>query len=224
MKEEESNIDKYKDFQLTAEQLDTLRELGNIGSGHAITALSDILRNEVDVSLTSLDFTSFWEIPKLFEDINTEVFGIYSQIKDQFNMAVIQFFTKESVINLINILSDQENISGDDIKSVSDLDELSRSIIIEIGNILAGNYSNALADLMSIKLIPGIPKLALDDINAMLEGIIARFSQVSDYSILIKTILKVKETELFGIICLIPSIEILDNLFKALNVKFDLDL
>lgn len=224
MKKEESNVDKYKDFQLSAEQLDTLRELGNIGSGHAITALSDMLKNKVDVSLTSLDMTSFWEIPKLFENFNTEVFGIYSQIKDQFNMAVIQFFTKESVINLINILSDQENISGDDIKSVSDLDELSRSIIIEIGNILAGNYSNALADLMSIKLIPGIPKLALDDINAMLEGIIARFSQVSDYSILIKTILKVKDTELFGIICLIPSIEIIDNLFKALNVKFDLDL
>jgi len=224
MNREERNIDKYKNFQLSDEQLDTLKEIGNIGSGHAVTALSDMLQNNIDVSLTSLDMTSFWEIPKLFENFNTEVFGIYSQIKDQFDMGVIQFFTKESVINLINILSDQKKISVNDINSVEDLDEFSLSIIIEIGNILAGNYSNALADLMSIKLIPGIPKLALDNINAMLEGIIARFSKISDYSILIKTLLKVKDTELFGIICLIPSIEILDNLFKALNVKFDLDL
>ena len=40
------------DGELTPMQLDSLKELGNIGSGHAITALSQLLNRKIDVSLT----------------------------------------------------------------------------------------------------------------------------------------------------------------------------
>jgi len=220
------SVEKNKsgDINLTPEQLDILKELGNIGSGHAITALSELINDRVDVSLTAVYLIPFWKIPDLFENPNTEAFGIYSEIRDKPDLSIVQIFTKVSIINLVNILNDEDQISIEDVRSIQELDDFTRSIISEIGNILAGNYANALANLLSIKLVPGVPKLALDNLNAMLDTIIAKYSINSDYTIIVKTKIRVKEIKLNGIICLVPSMNILKELFKILNIKYDANI
>lgn len=215
---------KSGNIKLTPEQLDMLKELGNIGSGHAITALSELINDRVDVSLTAVNIIPFWKIPDLFENPNTEAFGIYSEIIGKPDLSIIQIFTKVSVINLINILNDEDHIEIEDVRSIQELDDFTRSIISEIGNILAGNYASALANLLSIKLVPEVPKLALDNLNAMLDTIIAKHSLNSDYTIIVKTKIQVKEIELNGTLCLVPSMKILKELFKILNIKYDINI
>ncbi len=215
---------KSGNIKLTPEQLDMLKELGNIGSGHAITALSELINDRVDVSLTAVKIIPFWKIPDLFENPNTEAFGIYSEIIGKPDLSIIQIFTKVSVINLINILNDEDHIEIEDVRSIQELDDFTCSIISEIGNILAGNYASALANLLSIKLVPEVPKLALDNLNAMLDTIIAKYSLNSDYTIIVKTKIQVKEIELNGTLCLVPSMKILKELFKILNIKYDVNI
>jgi len=215
---------KSEGFQLTPEQLDVLKEIGNIGSGHAITALSKLLNYEIDVSLTSAEIIPFWKIVDLFENPQVEIFGIYSEIHLESDLSIIQIFTKESLINLIKYLNEDFNLSADKIRIIEDLDDLSLSIITEIGNILSGHYANALADFLSIKLIPNVPIVALDTLNAMLNGIIAKYSQISDYLVLINTKLAMKDIDLNCVICFIPSLNILENLFNLLNIKYDINL
>lgn len=215
---------KSRNIELTLEQLDILREFGNLGSGHAITALSKLINEKVDVSLTAVNLVPFWKIPDLFDNPNTDAFGIYSDIINKTDLSIIQIFTKESMINLTNYLSESDKINVSDIKSIKDLDELSISIIREIGNILSGNYASALANLLSISLVPNVPIVALDNLNAMLDTLIAKYSKFSDYTIIVKTRLSVKEIKLNGIICLIPSMDILKELFKILNIKYDMNI
>lgn len=211
-------------IKLTMDQLDMLKELGNIGSGNAITALSELLSSKIEVSLTSADILSFWKVPELFDNPFVEMVGIYSDFALNSDLVIIQIFTKESVMNLINLLSDQKKISIEDLKTIDELDDLSSSIINEIGNILSGHYANALADLLSVKLIPNVPRVAIDTLNAILEFIIAKYAQISDYMVLIKTKLTVSNIKLEGTICLIPSLSILKSLFEILNLKYDLNL
>ena len=215
---------KSEGFQLTPEQLDLLREIGNIGSGHAITALSELLNFEIDVSLTSAEIIPFWRIVDLFENPHIEIFGIYSEIHLKSDLSIIQLFTKESLINLINFLNEDFNLSADKIRIIEDLDDLSLSTITEIGNILSGHYANAIADFLSIKLMPNVPTVALDTLNAMLNGIIAKYSQISDYMVLINTKLAMKEINLNCVMCFIPSLNILQHLFNILNIKYDINL
>lgn len=211
-------------INLTEAQLDMLKELGNIGSGHAITALSELLNKNVDVSLTSADINSFWKVPELFNNPYKEVVAIYSEIPFNSDLALIQIFPKKSIINLINLLTNYNKISIDEISNLNDLDDFSYSIVNEIGNILSGHYTSALADLLSIRLIPNVPKIAIDTLNAILESIIAKYSQLSDYLIVINTKLVVSDLNINGTICLIPCINILKKLFEILNIKYDLNL
>lgn len=210
--------------QFTPEQLDILKEMGNIGSGHAITALSELLNNKIDVSLTSAEIIQFWKVKELFDYPHVEVFGIYSEIHLNSDLSIIQIFTKESIINLINLLNEDSKLSIENIRFIDDLDDLSLSIITEIGNILSGHYANALADLLSIKIVPNVPTVALDSLSAMLNGLIAKYSQISDYLVIIKTKLAMKDIKMNCAIFFIPSLNILNNLFKILNIKYDMNL
>ena len=61
-------------------------------------------------------------------------------------------------------------------------------------------------------------------LNAILDSIIAKYSHMTDCMILINTKLQISNINLEGTICLIPSINILKNLFNILNLKYDLNL
>ena len=92
---------------------------------------------------------------------------------------VLLFF----ILSNSTVLNEDFKLSIENIRAIDDLDELSLSIITEIGNILSGHYANALADLLSIKIVPNVPAVALDTLNAMLNELIAKHTQKSDYNL-----------------------------------------
>jgi len=221
MKKENGSL--IKKNTLSSEQNDTLMELGNIGSGNAITALSKLLDRKIEMALTLLKVVPFWEVTYLFEHPETRVFGILSKIKNNSDLIFLQIYTVESAINLINGLEVKEKgtLQKEKIKVLEDLDDFSLSIISEIGNIVAGHYSSALANLMSIKLVPDVPDVALENVSALIDSIIASNCQANDYSIIIENRLNLDEIEFKGHFFLIPSMETISHFIHALNLKYD---
>lgn len=206
------------DGELTPMQLDSLKELGNIGSGHAITALSQLLNRKIDVSLTSVDLVPFWKLPEKFGGRDTLVFGILSFVEESQPLIILQIFEKESLINIVNSIVTDEKLDINQIQSISDIDEYLLSSISEIGNILTGHYASALADLMETKLVPGVPNVAFDTLGAIMDQVIARSAEFSDLMILINTNLVVEELKIKAILVFLPLEEGLKRLFKAIHV------
>jgi chemotaxis protein CheC len=222
MKEKDGRIfDDLNINTLSSEQNDTLMELGNIGSGNAITALSKLLDKKIEMALTILKVVPFWEVPYLYEAPETRVFGILSKIKDNSDLIFLQIYTVESVINIINTLMENHALNKEKIKVLEDLDDFSLSIISEIGNIVAGHYSSALANLMSIRLVPDVPDVALENVCALIDSIIASNCQTNDYSIIIENKLILDELEFKSHFFLIPSMETITHFIHALNLKYD---
>jgi len=206
-------------IKLTPAQIDSLMELGNIGSGHAITALSQLMDKRIEVSLTSVDIVPFWKLPERFGGEENEVFGILSSVQGEQNLSILQLFPKESTINMINSLSEGKNIESSEVKILSDLDDSSLSTITEVGNILSGHYANALADLMEIKLVPDVPDVAFDVLRAVMNEVIAKTSEALDLTIIINTKLEIEDLNLEAIFCFLPAVETLNKLFKAINIE-----
>ena len=218
MKKENGSL--IKKNTLSSEQNDTLMELGNIGSGNAITALSKLLDRKIEMALTLLKVVPFWEVTYLFEHPETRVFGILSKIKNNSDLIFLQIYTVDSTINLVNDLREGDNLHKEKIKVLEDVDEFSLSIIGEIGNIVAGHYSSALANLMSIKLVPDVPDVALENVSALIDSIIASNCQANDYSVIIENKLFIGELEFKGYLFLIPSMETIAHFIHALNLKY----
>lgn len=208
-----------EDIKLTPIQLDSLKELGNIGSGNAITALSQLLNRRINVSLTSVELIPFWKLPDEFGGRETEVFGIISHVEVNQNLSILQIYTRESIINVISYLAGVDINHIQKMKQLSDLDELILSTISEVGNILSGHYANALADLMETKLVPSVPNMAFDSLGAIMDSVIAKNAKYVDLMIMINTKMNIEEMDINGILVFLPAIETLRNLFKALNIE-----
>ena len=62
--------------QLDPLHLDTLREMSNIGMGHAATALSQLLRRRITLHVPNLTVTEIAEVPTLLGGAETVVAGV----------------------------------------------------------------------------------------------------------------------------------------------------
>ncbi|WP_238413469.1 chemotaxis protein CheC [Alicyclobacillus sp. TC] len=67
-------------YNLDDRQQDILREVGNVGAGHAATALSVLLQESVQMSVTAARLCPFDEIADIAGGPEAPVVGIFLQI------------------------------------------------------------------------------------------------------------------------------------------------
>ena len=65
--------------------------------------------------------------------------------------------------------------------------EMGTSALHELGNILAGSYLSALADLTKLQLYPSVPDVTLDMFGAVISEGLMQFSPLGDQAIVIDT-------------------------------------
>lgn len=66
--------------QLADYQLDVLKEIGNIGAGHAATALSTLLDKPVDMLVPKVMVLPFEEIPEIVGGAEEVVLAIFLRV------------------------------------------------------------------------------------------------------------------------------------------------
>lgn len=182
-------------------RLDFLQELGNIGASHAATALSRMLDGKqlklVAPQARMLEFAEAAEFINSSEDI---VACIYMQMLAEIRGNIAFMLSKDSAINLLKILigSHQE-----------ELDELARSALLEVGNIMLGSYLTALSLLTNTKIKPTVPVIAIDMRGAIWQSILAG-ANIVDTVTIIDTHFSTANTKLNGHIIFLPN----DDIYK----------
>jgi len=163
--------------QLSSLQKDALREVSNIGTGNAATALSMLLGQKIDMTVPSvnmIEFTSLFE--QLGED---EVAGIVVRVLGDIPGSILIIFDKEVALNIIHLLT------GKDEKYCS---ELGSSALCEIGNILSGSYMNAISQFTGLGAIASVPAVSYDMLNAILATTFVESGQYDEYILDIETL------------------------------------
>lgn len=165
--------------QLTAVQLDALKEISNIGMGHAATALSQLIGEQIMLRVPQLRIAELAEIPASLGGAEKVVAGVSVQILGDARGSILLVFPQQSAQDLLSrLLRSRE----------SDLlrTEMGISTIKEIGNILASAYLNALARLLNMALIPSVPLLAYDMAGAVVDAMLIELSQRGDLALLVE--------------------------------------
>lgn len=198
--------------QLNDVQIDTLKEIGNIGQGNAASALSSIMGKMIDISVPNVKILDFDKTVKYLGGEEQLVVGILFNITGEINGMLIQVLSETAACGMVNPLMN-ENIS-----SLSELNSMNRSCLEEIGNILAGSYINAIASLTGMTIDISVPSLTIDMAGAILSVPAVKFSMIGDKVLLIDDSFIIDNGELKSNIILIPEIESLSVLFSKLGV------
>ena len=100
------------------------------------------------------------------------------------------------------------------------LDAMDESALLEIGNILAGAYLNALSFFTKFTLLPSIPALAMDMAGAILSVILIQLGQMGDHALVIETQFTTDgDGAVKGHFFLIPDSGSLGTILAAIGVK-----
>lgn len=149
------------DLELNELQLDALKEVGNIGSGNAATALSKMLNKKIDMAVPQVDILPYEQmIERIGNEDDTVVAVLLAAYGDApGNLLFIMNYEKAHEFSR-TLLSGFEEIS----------DELYMSVFQEIGNILGNSYINAMCKLTGLDLQTSVPSVAVDMLTAVLSS------------------------------------------------------
>ncbi len=198
-------------------KLDVLKEVGNIGAGHAATALSQLLNKPIDMAVPKVQILPFEDIAEKVGGAEKIVLTVFFRVEGDAPGNLFYIMGPEAGKSLLHRLGAFEPTEG------LELTEMEQSALGEIGNILAGSYLSSLADFTNLAMSPTVPALALDMAGAILSYGMIQFGEMGDAALLIDTTFVQGNDEVEGQFFLIPDPESFDKIFTALGVPFDND-
>jgi len=205
---------------LTELQLDALREVGNIGTGNAATALAQLLNVTVDIEVPAVKIFKLNEVPELFGDPESYVIGVYMKMLGSVTGHLLLAFPFKSAKLLTTILlgnSSPEEVEKMDPESIT-FDDMELSALKEIGNILSSTFLNAIGQLTQLMMISSVPAIAMDYASAILNTVLVEVSMFSNYVLTITTGMTINNMKIEGHYLYIPTPGSLVKILKALGM------
>ncbi|MBT2688580.1 chemotaxis protein CheC [Bacillus sp. ISL-47] len=203
---------------ISSMHLDILKEIGNIGAGHAATALSTLLDKKIDMTVPDVRVVSFEEMMDMAGGSDNIVAGVFLRIEGDAPGSMFFVLPLKQAEIFIQALPGSIVFNAEE----TPYNELALSALQELGNILSGSYLSSLSDFTNLSLFPSVPMLSIDMVGAIIGTGLLEISQVSDYAIVIDTALNEESQSdgdsVKGHFFLLPDPESFKIIFKALGV------
>lgn len=201
-------------LELTETQIDALKEVGNIGTGHAATALSQLIKKKIMITVPTARVIDIREVPNLLGDSNSIVAGIVMNVLGDITAKILLLLTRESALSLADMLL-QKPVGASKV-----LSEVGSSAIKETGNIVSGAYMNALNEFLGLMLLPSVPSLVFDIAGAILGSLAEGFEGMSQKILSVETqFSEANDKVINGYLLLIPDEPSVRVLLDAIKVK-----
>jgi len=189
---------------------DTLKEIANIGTGHAVTALSQLLKRNFRMQVPTVNFVEFKDVANFVGGAETLVIGVLVHTSGDLNGIVMFLVKQDSARNLLKILLGDAANSNEE----SNFSEMELSTLTEVGNILVSSYLGSLAAMMNKKIVPSVPTLAADMANAILSVPAIEFGKVADKALFIESLFGTEEENVSGYFIFVPDMPSFERMFS----------
>lgn len=145
-------------LELSERHLDALREVVNIGAGHAASALSSLVREKVLLGVPRVVVAPFADAAASVAAAARPAVALKVQVLGDLAGSAVFLMREKDARELTRQLlrrPGQEDTPADE--------RMAESALKEVGNILGAAYLNALATLIGVTLLPSIPELVTGD-------------------------------------------------------------
>jgi chemotaxis protein CheC len=193
-------------------QLDALREVANIGAGHAATALSQMTGQTIMISVPRINIAPLEDIPNQVAMDEEPVAAVLMKILGDLTGLALLVFPQPTALRVAGLMMKRENVAA--------LGDIEQSALREAGNILSAAYLNALSEFMGMILLPSPPSLAIDMSDAVMSSTFVEMAQGAEYVFCVETEFHLKELNesLRGFFLLMPDVASLTAMLRAIRV------
>jgi chemotaxis protein CheC len=149
--------------ELTADELDALKELINIGVGNAAGMLNEMIQFPIQLEIPDIELLSSIELQReLKERFGIELLSVVQlAFSGSFSGSAQLLFPTESAVNLVSVLT------GED-KASLDLDSLKISTLSEVGNMVINGVMGSISNVLDQPLDYAVPYYVEEEIEELL--------------------------------------------------------
>ena len=201
--------------ELSSLELDTLKEVGSIGTGNAATSLSALIGKPVRIQQPEVRIMGYNEAIEWIGGPEEITAGVLVGMSGQLSGIMLSV----QKLELVNVVL--ETMLGTSISSYEGLGELERSAMVEIGNIMISTFINALSGLADLNIKLTVPAFAVDMQGAILAVPMAEYGGMSDYLMAIGGNFVCQGKVVPCHVILSPDLRSLDFLLRKLGVSDD---
>lgn len=200
--------------KVTENYYDVLKEIGNIGAGNAMTALSEMLQTKVDMQVPQVRLLEFCDVGSLLGGEEQIMVGVFLGVEGDISGSMMFLVEQKSAKHLVNKIMMGMGSDGEEFT------EMELSAMRELGNIITGAYLNSLSTLTNLVIYPTPPELTVDMAGAILSVPAVQFGIFGDKILLIQSRF-FDEIEIDGYFILIPDLESYSKILASLGLPVD---
>ena len=201
--------------KVTDNYYDVLKEIGNIGTGNAMTALSQMLQCKVDMRVPQVRLLEFKDVGALMGGEEQIMACVMLGVEGDITGSMMFMVEKKSAKHLINKVMMGYGDPGEEFT------EMEFSALQEVGNIITGAYLNSLATLTNMKIMATPPQISVDMAGAILSVPAIEFGILGDKLLLIQSQF-FDDVEIDGYFILVPDIESYAKIISSLGIPVDM--
>lgn len=193
-------------------EFDVLTEIGNIGAGNAVTALSQMINTKVDMYVPQVKMLTFPELAQLIGGEETLVVGIMLSLEEDIEGSMLFIMEADEAHQIV------AQMMGYDDWNAGEFTEIEQSALTEVGNVITGAYLSAISKLTNLTIVPSIPYMAVDMAGAILSVPAIEFGKLGDQALLIESRFRDMDVDICGYFIMIPTLESYDSILSALGI------
>ena len=196
---------------VTQNYYDVLKEIGNIGAGNAMTALSQMLGCKIDMGVPQVELLDFSDVGNAIGGEEQIMVGVFLGVEGDITGSMLFLVEQKSAKYLINKVMMGMGDPGEEFT------EMELSAMQEVGNIITGAYLNSLSTLTNLKIFPSPPALTVDMAGAILSVPAIEFGIYGDQILMIQSKF-FDEVQIDGYFILVPDVESYKRILSSLGL------
>lgn len=194
-------------------EIDTLREIGSIGTGNAANALSQLIGQPVRITLPEVRIMEYNEAMAWIGGPEAITAGVLVKLGGEINGIMLSV----QQIDFVNLVL--ENMLDQRVSEYAELGEIESSALVEVGNIMISTFINALCGLSDISIHLTVPAFTIDMQGAIIAVPMAEYGGQSDYIMTIGSNFICNNQQVPCRLLLSPDIRSLNFLLGKLGVE-----
>lgn len=203
-------INRYEDLNL--QELDVMKEIGSIGTGHAATALSKLLQREVRITIPKVQILDFYGAVKRIGKEEEIIGATLVQMSGDLDGLMLFLYDKRFARKMLKKLLQTEY------KDFDAMDDMAFSALKEVGNIIICSYINAFSQLVHVDLHLSVPSSTVNMLGGILTVPMAEFGYESDKLMYSNADFLMDGKSLPSWLLMLPDIHSLNTILEKLGV------
>jgi len=200
----------YEDMNL--QELDVMKEIGSIGTGHAATALSMMLQKEIRITLPEVSVLGYEEAVNRIGNPEEIVAAVLVKMGGDIDGLMLFLFDLDFANTIL------EKLMRKGCQEFSGLDEIAYSALVEAGNIIICSYINAFTQFVGVDIGLSVPSATINMLGGILTVPIAEYGYETDKLMYINADFVMEGRMLSGWLLMLPDIRSLNDILERLGV------